>query len=89
MGGAEGASVVHEWRCHLDSWCRDCLVGSYDKWDKGDSLRYDDKSIRRFDGCFRQTQLNLAISSNVAMITVSTYKREDLEPRKQRRTMGD
>jgi len=60
---AEASSVEHGQRYHRDMWYRDGQAARCDKWDKGDSLLYDDRSIRRFVGYFPQIQSNLVAVS--------------------------
>jgi hypothetical protein len=46
----KASNVVHVQRCHRDKKRRDGPKALCGKWDKGDSLLYDDRSIGRFDG---------------------------------------
>jgi hypothetical protein len=55
----EASNVERVQRYRPDRWSRDCQVALCGMWDKEGSLRYDGRSIRRFDGCFRQIQSNL------------------------------
>ena len=60
---AEASNVVRGQQYHLDMSYRDGQAARCDKWDKGDSLLYDDRSIRRFVGYFPQIQSNLVAVS--------------------------
>lgn len=55
----EASNVVRVQRYHRDKWCKDCAMALCGRWDKEDSLLYDGRSIRQFDGYFPQTQSNL------------------------------
>jgi hypothetical protein len=61
MFGEEASNVVRVQQYRPDSWRRGYQVARCDRWDKGGSLLYDDRSIHRFDGCFPRRQSNLGL----------------------------
>jgi hypothetical protein len=57
----EASNVGRVQRYRPDRWSRDYPTAQCDRWDRGDSLLYDDRSIRRFDGYFLRIRSNLGL----------------------------